>query len=255
VRVSTEARDLGARDRLESRPVSVAHGYERWAPTYDGSHNPLLAREQRYLLPVLAGIRNRRLLDLACGTGRWLEQLSSAQAGATGVDHSSAMLRIAHKKPCIAGKIVQADCANLPFRAGIFDLAIFSFALGHMKRLDTVVRELARVTTSGGEIFVSDLHPEAYAHGWRVGFRDDREAVEIEMFPRTSLELLETFVAAGFQCISRDPLWLEEPERPIFNKAGRSDSFMNAISIPAVLVFRFKKAAQPMTHETLREWG
>ena len=248
MKVSTDPRELGARDRLESRPVSVADGYERWAPTYDRSHNPLLAREQRYLSPLLNGIRNRRVLDLACGTGRWLEQLIPTQAGATGVDQSGAMLRIANGKRCIAGKLVQADCTHLPFAAALFELVIFSFALGHIRRVDIVASELARVTRSGGEIFVSDLHPEACAQGWRVGFRDVREAVKIEIFSRTSLEIVQSFLAAGFKCMSRVPLWLGEPERSIFSKAGKSAaSFTNATSIPAVLVFHFKKAAQPMT--------
>lgn len=219
----------------------MAEGYERWAPTYDDCPNPLLAREQRYLLPLLTGIRNRQVLDLACGTGRWLQQLIPTHARAAGVDQSTAMLRIANGKHCIAGKVVQADCSEIPFPAALFDLVIFSFALGHIRRLDIVLGELARVTKRGGEIFVSDLHPEACAHGWRVGFRDYREAVEIETFPRTPLEILNTFSAAGFECMSCVPLWLGEPERPIFSQAGRSASFTNAISVPAVLVFRFHK--------------
>jgi ubiquinone/menaquinone biosynthesis C-methylase UbiE len=249
-----EGRELRARDRVGPSTVSVADGYERWAPTYDACPNPLLAREERYLLPLLAGIRNRRVLDLACGTGRWLEQLIQTQAGAAGVDQSGAMLRIANEKGRIAGKLVQADCTDLPFAAALFDLVIFSFALGHIRRLDSVVCEVARVTKSGGDIFVSDLHPEACARGWRVGFRDVHEAVEIEIFPRTSLEILETFLAAGFKCMSRVPLWLGEPERPIFSKACKSAaSFTNAIAIPAVLVFHFKKAAQPDDSGNARE--
>src|ERR1035438_8802237 len=69
--------------------AGVRDGYERWAPTYDDFPNPVLAREQRYILPLLPSLRNRHVLDLACGTGRWLERLLSAGAlPGVGVDLS-----------------------------------------------------------------------------------------------------------------------------------------------------------------------
>jgi ubiquinone/menaquinone biosynthesis C-methylase UbiE len=222
-------------------PVSVSDGYERWASTYDRFPNPLLAREQRHLLPVLATMRNRALLDLACGTGRWLERLMPAVAAGTGVDRSNAMLRVARRKPAIAHRLIQADCSDLPFRDTIFDLVICSFALNHIPRLDSALSQLARVTKPGADIFVSDLHPEAYGQGWRVGFRDDHQALEIEVFPRSSLQMGKSLIAAGFECGTATPLWLEEPERPIFHAAGKSSLFTNASSIPAVIVWHCKK--------------
>jgi ubiquinone/menaquinone biosynthesis C-methylase UbiE len=219
----------------------VAEGYERWAPTYDRFPNPLLAREQRYLLPLLANMRNRTLLDLACGTGRWLERLMPALAMGIGVDRSNAMLRVAHRKPAITDRLIQADCSDLPFRDTTFDLAICSFALNHIPRLDSALSQLARVTRAGTDIFVSDLHPEAYGRGWRVGFRDGHEAVGIEVFPRSSPQVLKALIAAGFESVTSTPLWLEEPERPIFGAAGKSSSFSEASSIPAVIVWHCKK--------------
>ena len=75
--------DLRTADRHElsradrSLPVSAAEGYERWAPIYDDAPNPLLAREERYLLPLLIDLGDKAILDLACGTGRWLEPAGS----------------------------------------------------------------------------------------------------------------------------------------------------------------------------------
>ena len=65
---------------MRSCAISVAEGYERWAPTYDHAPNPLLAREERHLLPLLEDLQSKRMLDLACGTGRWLEKLATRGA-------------------------------------------------------------------------------------------------------------------------------------------------------------------------------
>jgi len=229
-----------------SRSVSVAEGYERWAPAYDRDPNPLLAREERHLCPLLASLQNKRVLDLACGTGRWLERLVvQGCVSGVGIDRSPTMLRVADRKRAITGRLARAACESLPFRSGVFDLAICSFALGHIRDLGSMVRELARVTRPEADLFVSDLHPDAYDRGWRVGFRDQSSAVQIETFSRATGEILRPFCSHGFECLTQAPLWLEEPEKPIFVRAGKSDRFAQACQSPAVLVLHFRKLDSP----------
>jgi ubiquinone/menaquinone biosynthesis C-methylase UbiE len=230
----------------EPRPVSVATGYECWARIYDRDPNPLLAREERHLSPLLAGLEKKRVLDLACGTGRWLDRLMTrGRTSGVGLDRSDAMLRVACAKSAITGRLARAECECLPFRGGVFDFAICSFALGHIRDLGLIVRELARVTSPAADLFVSDLHPDACDRGWRVGFRDESSAVHIEIFPRAAEEILQPFCSGGFECLSQAPLWLEEPEKPIFARAGKSDRFAEACQSPAVLVFHFRRLGSP----------
>jgi len=225
-----------------SRSVSAAEGYEWWAPTYDYVPNPLLAREERHLLPLLTDLSNKSVLDLACGTGRWLEKLiAQGCKSAMGIDCSTAMLRVAGLKRGLKGRLARATCEDLPLPSAAFDLATCSFALGHMWDLGSMVSELARVTRTGADIFVSDLHPEAYARGWRVGFRDGSTAFEIEMRSRTAEEIVHAFCANGFRCQTHEALWLGEPERPIFERAGKSRLFLEACKLPAVLVCHFRR--------------
>jgi ubiquinone/menaquinone biosynthesis C-methylase UbiE len=228
------------------RLVSVAEGYERWARAYDRDPNPLLAREERHLLPLLRNLQNKRVLDLACGTGRWLERLMAQRcASGVGIDRSPAMLRVADRKCAITGRLARAACERLPFRDGVFDLAICSFALGHIRDLGSMVRELARVTRPAADVFVSDLHPDAYDRGWRVGFRDQSSAVQIETFSRATAEILRPFCSHGFECLTQEPLWLEQPEKPIFVRAGKSDRFAEACQSPSVLVLHFRRFDWP----------
>jgi ubiquinone/menaquinone biosynthesis C-methylase UbiE len=229
-----------------ARLVPSAEGYARWALLYDQIPNPLLAREERHLLPLLTGLRNRSILDLACGTGRWLERLTGRAGGwAVGVDCSIEMLRVAAKKDAISGCLTRSGCASLPFRSGVFDLAICSFSLGHILDLRSTVRELGRVTKPGADIFVSDLHPEAYARGWRVGFRDQSTAVQIETIPRTTEQIVHAFCSVGFELLTLQDLRLGDPERHIFEIAGKAESFQGACEIPAVLVCHFKCLTSP----------
>jgi ubiquinone/menaquinone biosynthesis C-methylase UbiE len=209
--------------------VSVTEGYERWAPTYDHDPNPLLHLEERKLSPLLPRLENKHVLDLACGTGRWLEKIVARRAKrAVGVDSSAAMLCEAAKKPLLAGILARADAVSLPFGRAIFDLAICSFALGHFEDLTAVVRELARVMKPGSQVFVTDLHPQAYARGWRTGFRNGRNAIRVETLPRTSEEIIKGFHRGGFECLTHIPLCLGAAEEPTFERAGKRDEFSAA---------------------------
>lgn len=225
-----------------SLTVDALEGYERWASTYDRVPNPLLAREERYLSPLLTDLRGRSILDLACGTGRWLGwSVARGARRAVGVDCSPAMLRIAGQKRVIRHRLVESTCENLPFPAAIFDLAICSFALGHIRDLDVMSRQVAHVTKAGADVFVSDLHPDAYARGWRVGFRDGAAAIQIEMQSRSDVEIVQTFCSNGFECHASSPLWLGEPEKEFFLCAGKGHSFAEACQLPAVLVCHFRR--------------
>ena len=223
--------------------ISVADGYTRWAPLYDDSPNPLLAREERYLLPLLGDVRKKKILDLACGTGRWLEKLAAhCPTSCAGIDCSPAMLDVGRRKQLLAGKLALGACECLPFATGWFDLSICSFALGHFRNLETIAAEAARVSHAGGDLFITDLHPLAYKQGWKVGFRDQQAtAIEIPVLAYGPSEIRAAFLSNGWELVRLDSLWMEQPEQVVFARAGRLDRFASASQVPAILALHFRR--------------
>ena len=99
--VAPRARDAGGGASV--RRVSAAEGYKLWAPAYDRDPNPLLALEERQLTPLLPDLKQKAVIDVACGTGRWLEKLMDRGArSGFGVDLSRAMLAVARTKTSTA---------------------------------------------------------------------------------------------------------------------------------------------------------
>jgi SAM-dependent methyltransferase len=226
----------------EVPPVSVAEGYARWAATYDRTPNPLLAREERYLLSLLPAMQHRRVLDLACGTGRWLQKLEAqGPALGVGIDLTDAMLEVASTK---SKHLACADCLQLPFSHNVFDLAICSFALSHIPDLPRLARELSRVTKSQADVFTSDLHPEARAFGWRTGFRDIHGSTQIDARAHSEDAMMQAFLNAGFECLRHETLFLGDAEKPIFSLAGKDHLFTVVSGIPAILVCQFRRLDQ-----------
>jgi ubiquinone/menaquinone biosynthesis C-methylase UbiE len=222
--------------------VSVAEGYARWAASYDQTPNPLLALEERCLLPLLPDLAGKRVLDLGCGTGRWLERLLAAEGAlGIGIDLSSAMLRVASEKRAIRGRLSRADCLKLPLRDAAFDLAICSFALEHIGEFGELARECWRVLGKTADLYVNELHPAAYGAGWRTGFRDHQGALQIETTSHSSSETVKAFNHVGFGLAHALECFLGEPERPLFVRAGKESYFDKARAVPAVLILHFRR--------------
>src|ERR1700728_2939627 len=115
--------------------------YQRWAPLYPPvAHNPLMRAEQQAMLlhwPEVAGLR---VLDLACGTGRYSRLL--AEGGAADV---------------IAMDFCAPMLMQLPFAADAFDVVISGLALGHATDVDAWMTEISRVLRRGGTLLYSDF--------------------------------------------------------------------------------------------------
>ena len=224
--------------------LSVNAGYDRWARSYDTFPNPILAREERYVLTLLPPLDGKQALDLACGTGRWLDVLIKRGAKcAIGIDLSPAMLDVAKTKPDIRERLVRANCTQLPFSSATFDFAICSFALSHISDLRSLAGGLSRIMKPGSDLFLTDIHPEASAVGWRTGFRDDISGASIEVFPRRLEKILQVLLAGGFECVTHVGLCLGRPEKPIFVRANRESAFEGACRVPAIYFAHFRRGA------------
>jgi ubiquinone/menaquinone biosynthesis C-methylase UbiE len=143
---------------------------DRSAHLYDFSVEVLFlgaadAMRRRAIAPILAfaaeqGDRPLRVLDIACGTGRFLGQLGRAapKHRYTGLDLSAWYLREAAKAPVRHLSVVEADAEATPFQDRSFDVvtSIFLFHELPPRARAAVFAEMARVLAPGGLAVVVD---------------------------------------------------------------------------------------------------
>jgi malonyl-CoA O-methyltransferase len=150
--------------------ISVPEGYERWAPSYPQEPgNPLMRAEQELMLQCFPAVTGRCVLDLACGSGRYVRLLHAAGAAPiVALDASPGMLRR------VSGAArVCASMARLPFGARAFDVVVSGLAIGHAADIGAWMAEVARVLKPGGTCLYSDFHPQAAQAGLTRSFTDD----------------------------------------------------------------------------------
>ncbi len=214
--------------------VSARDGYELWAEQWDRTPSPIVALEERMCRPWIEGLHRRRAVDVGCGTGRW-----TGITGAVGIDPSPAMLAVAAQKPGLRGRLAVADATALPLATQSADLVLCALTLGHVRDQAAAMREFERVLAVGGTLIVTDFHPAAAARGWRRTFRHGGETYELENYPYT-LAQLQT-AAPGLALIEAVDATIGEPERAVFECAGRPDLFDAARQQPAVWLSRWSR--------------
>jgi cytosine/adenosine deaminase-related metal-dependent hydrolase/SAM-dependent methyltransferase len=226
--------------------VEVEEGYRLWSEVYDDAPNPLLALEERVLGPLLGEVRGKRVVDLGCGTGRWLARLQEREAASlTGVDVSPEMLARARAKHRCGTRLICARGDQLPLRSASADVILCSFTLGYLADLNTFVREVARIAAPGASVLISDFHPEAHARGWRRSFRCGGEEIEVRNFVYAIADIQRAFKAAGLDCSEALEAPFGEAERSIFAAAGKEDLFAAAAGAgPAIFICRLRRNAQ-----------
>ena len=214
--------------------VSAIEAHRLWAESYNSAPNALIALETRMMRRILAGTQPKRVVDVACGTGRWMLRLEQLGASVFGIDACDAMLFEAAKHRSLRGRLLLGDASHLPFTDGAADLVLCSLALGYFADLQGSMHELARVCAPGGQIVICDLHPEGLVAGWTRSFTREGVKYEIDHYVYQCEQIELAAKEAGLHVIMRENARFGDLERPFFQNAGKEHAFRAAAAIPAL---------------------
>jgi cytosine/adenosine deaminase-related metal-dependent hydrolase/ubiquinone/menaquinone biosynthesis C-methylase UbiE len=228
---------------MTAAAVSPSEAFDTWAQVYDEQPNPLLLLEQRFLSQMLQDVGGLDVLDVGCGTGRWLQLLAShAPRSLIGVDASAQMLHRAATKLGPAADIRLGSCTALPVQDATVDLVIASFVLSYLENLDTFARELHRVTRPGSNVFLSDMHPDtAISCNWKRSFRVNATEEQIPASGHFIQQIIGTFQACGFELLTLIEPHFESQERKIFEQNGKVGSYEASVDLPAIYILQLRK--------------
>lgn len=154
----------------------------------DSFYNAYLDRPA--CLDLLGDVAGSWVLDVACGSGLYAEELTRRGARVTGFDQSPRMVALARRR-VPGGEFRPHDLADpLEWSADDqFDLALFALALEYVDNRVDALREIRRVLKPGGALVLSRMHPtsdwlrqggsyyderiveETWSRGWRMRYR------------------------------------------------------------------------------------
>jgi ubiquinone/menaquinone biosynthesis C-methylase UbiE len=155
-------RDTGGLDMAKARELA-----ERLELRARAEDEVRTREEYLDLLGVRAG---ERVLDVGCGSGvvtRAIARRVGPAGAVVGADPSAAFLEIAKQYAArdAGGAAIEwrlADCRELPFPDGSFDVVLAATVLAHVPGAERAVGEMARVTRPGGRLAIFDFDGDSF---------------------------------------------------------------------------------------------
>ena len=209
----------------EAKAQQLQRIFNTLAPVYDRGNDLLsfgLAKGwRRAAVASFSQNPPREVLDVACGTGDFVEAVLAASPASkvTGLDFSEEMLKLARARGYPA-TFQQGDALALPFGAGRFDAVTVGFGLRNFSDIPKALSEMARVLKPGGRLIVLEATRPGTpvkqalfkAYQWSVaplvGWFSGQPAAyrylmrSMQAMP-TEQELEALLIAAGFITIER----------------------------------------------------
>ena len=143
-------------------------------------------------------LAGRRVLDVGCGTGKFVAALSE-RAKVWGVDASPEMLEVARSRaPRVRFK--QASAEALPFKDGWFERATMWLVV-HLLDRPRVFAEVHRVVGAGGRLAMASFDPSYFGVFWFRDYFPSMEEIDRARFP-TRADLERELPEAGFEAPS-----------------------------------------------------
>jgi ubiquinone/menaquinone biosynthesis C-methylase UbiE len=109
---------------------------------------------------ALPYIKDKKVLDIACGTGYGLAFLKSSAKSVTGVDVDIEAAKLAMSECDEKARVLLGDGTNLPFHDESFDVVTSFETLEHLHERKLFLSELKRVLKPNGLLILST--PNAY---------------------------------------------------------------------------------------------
>ena len=173
-------RDVNRAD-LQKDPARVSGMFDQVAKNYDRTNTVLsLGNDRMWRAATTRAVAPRpgqRILDLAAGTGASAVALARSGADVIAADFSPGMIAEGERR--YGGfrnlAFVEADATALPFADSEFDTVTMSFGLRNVHDARTALRELHRVTKSGGRLVICEFsRPPSRAFSGLYRFYNDR---------------------------------------------------------------------------------
>jgi SAM-dependent methyltransferase len=162
----------------------VRTDYEPLAARYDEDRERWPFPRDEIVDELLASRESIRVLDLGCGTGRWLttqrDVFGDRRVRWVGADPSRAMLAEA------AGKamplLVRARAEAIPASDGRFDYIVSSYCFHHFNDKERALDEIRRVLTARGVFRLNNIEPAASTGWWLYEFFPEAREIDASRF-------------------------------------------------------------------------
>ncbi len=219
--------------------------YDLWSASYDQQpDNLMLALDESIFSQLInnISIENTVILDIGCGTGRhWDTILVKKPQKLIGFDVSEGMLKILREKFPHAESYRSSGHQLDRINDSSCDLIISTLAVAHIENLEEAFYEWNRVLKTGGDIIITDYHPEALAKGAERTFCHNNKIISV----KNHIHALEKIRALGRRLNWRETSFkerhIDDSVRHYYEKKQALAVFERFSGLPVIYGIQLRK--------------
>ncbi len=218
--------------------------YDLWATTYDSQpDNLMLALDTTLFNSFLdeVVIKDKKLIDIGCGTGRhWQEILSRKPAYLTGYDVSAEMLAILKSKfpDQTASRLTDNQLNEVDASV---DLIISTLALAHIPDPGNAMKEWVRILKAGGDIVITDYHPDALQKGGNRTFTHNDRLVAVKNYVHSIEQVTILAKQLGLSVLRIQERKIDESVKSWYEKKQALSVYEKFKGVPIIYGVHLKK--------------
>lgn len=158
--------------------------YDSIAPNYHAryAHGSALPGIADLLHNFIRELNTPKILEVGCGSGRWLDEFQPFTPHIYGLDFSFGMLSQARQRNK-AVPLTRGTAKQLPFESSIFDLVFCINALHHFDQPQNFVAESYRLLKRGGALIIINIDPRAIQTWFVYDYFDGTRETDLKRFP------------------------------------------------------------------------
>jgi ubiquinone/menaquinone biosynthesis C-methylase UbiE len=194
-----------------------AEAYDLWSENYDTQPGNLMLDMDEVLFSGLLDnidLRNKRVADIGCGTGRhWDKLLSKRPLSLTGFDVSPGMLKRLNEKfpQAYTHQITNNLFSSVPDAS--YDVIVSTLTVAHIENIDEALQAWCRILKNKGDIIITDFHPNALAFGGKRTFEHNKTQITVQNFVHYVFDIEGILLKNDFHVVSKAERVVDESVR------------------------------------------
>jgi ubiquinone/menaquinone biosynthesis C-methylase UbiE len=225
--------------------LKAANAYNLWSSDYDHQPDNLMLHLDNIVFKELLGsltINNKNIVDFGCGTGRhWNKIFSGDPQEITGVDISEGMLSILKNKYPSASVYKINDNLLTKIETETVDIIVCTLTIAHVKNINELFESWFRILKNGGDLIVTDFHPQLLNKGGRRDFKLSGKNITIKNYIHMIEEVEAIAVANGFIQVNKLEKFINEDVRSFYEKQNALHIYQHFVGMPVIYGMHLKK--------------
>ena len=223
----------------------VVEAYDTWAGSYDCQPGNLMLDLDEQLFSILIkniNLRNRRVADIGCGTGRHWQKLYALKPNVImGFDVSGGMLeQLKRKFPEALIQQTTDDKLNMLPEAFV-DCIITTLTIAHIKNIEEAIAAWSRVIKNDGDLLITDFHPEILAKGGKRSFTHNGATMAVVNYVHPIKKIKSLFSKYGFTIVKHEECHVDETVKPYYEAQNALPVYERFKGMPVIYGFHLKK--------------